>query len=82
MEIKENTLTFAIQNPIGNILGNTLEVPGGIGMPNVQKRLQLLYPGRHTLEINSLDEKFIVNLQIHGLTLQDYERKTHLLYHR
>lgn len=82
VEIKENTLTFAIQNPVGNISGNTLEVPGGIGLPNVQKRLQLLYPGRHTLEINSQDEKFMVNLQIHGLTLQDYERKTHLLYHR
>lgn len=34
----------------------------GIGIQNVQKRLALLYPGRHQLVINNEEDVFIVNL--------------------
>ncbi|WP_299701223.1 histidine kinase [uncultured Pontibacter sp.] len=78
--IKENTLIFSIQNPIEKNRGNTLEEPSGIGLPNVQKRLALLYPDQHTLEIDNSGEKFTVTLKIHGLRLQVHERKAHLLY--
>ncbi|WP_242929566.1 sensor histidine kinase [Pontibacter vulgaris] len=80
VEIKENTLTFRIQNPIGNKAGTALEEPGGIGLPNVRKRLALLYPGQHNLEINNTGEMFIVTLKIHGLHSQVHERETQLLY--
>ncbi|GAA4327149.1 sensor histidine kinase [Flaviaesturariibacter amylovorans] len=36
----------------------------GIGMNNVAKRLQLLYPGQHHLEITDGEDVFIVNLKL------------------
>src|SRR5688500_9802539 len=39
VKVKEDTLTFSVQNPIGKSQGNTLDSPGGIGLPNVRKRL-------------------------------------------
>jgi len=43
---------------------------GGIGLANVRRRLDLLFPDKHQLEINRTDELFIVNLE---LDLSDYE---------
>ena len=81
VEIKENTLIFNIQNPVVTKQGNILEEPGGIGLPNIRKRLQLLYPDKHTLEISSDDNRFTVILNIKDLHKQLDERKDHLLYH-
>ena len=36
----------------------------GIGIENVRKRLQLLYPDQHTLAINNEEEMYIVNLEL------------------
>jgi len=36
----------------------------GIGLINVKKRLQLLYPGRHQLDVTETEEMFTVNMQI------------------
>jgi LytS/YehU family sensor histidine kinase len=36
----------------------------GIGIGNVKKRLALLYPGKHELNITSDDDVFIVNLRV------------------
>lgn len=36
----------------------------GIGIVNVRKRLSLLYPGKHQLQVTSEDEVFIVNLTL------------------
>ncbi|WP_244215218.1 sensor histidine kinase [Pedobacter miscanthi] len=36
----------------------------GIGIENVRKRLALIYPEQHTLEISDLQEIYIVNLKI------------------
>lgn len=36
----------------------------GIGLLNVQKRLQLLYPDNHQLNIDSTDHTFIVQMQV------------------
>jgi sensor histidine kinase YesM len=36
----------------------------GIGLSNVQKRLQLLYPNRHELLVTNEEEVFIVNLKL------------------
>lgn len=91
VEIKENTLIFSSQNPVvgkhGTILDEPgleepgLEGPGGIGLPNIRKRLQLLYPDKHILEISSAGDRYSVMLKIHDLHLQLYERKDQLLYH-
>ncbi|MEX0724043.1 MAG: histidine kinase [Gracilimonas sp.] len=64
--VKENSLTLTLQNPIGNKRDNLLEELGGIGLANVQKRLQLLYPEQHSLEINQTDQVFTVELIINN----------------
>ncbi|MBD2766315.1 histidine kinase [Hymenobacter sp. BT664] len=81
VEVKEESLAFSVQNPIAKRTANTLEEPGGIGLPNVRKRLSLLYPDQHTLTIQNTGETFTVILAIHGLHSPDHERKAHLLYH-
>ena len=44
---------------------NSLDVkPGGIGLKNVQKRLDLLYPGQHQLNIHDDDNVFTLTLAI------------------
>jgi sensor histidine kinase YesM len=36
----------------------------GIGIKNVRKRLELLYPGKHSFTISSEEEVFIINLKL------------------
>ena len=81
VEIAKDVLTFSVQNPIGNSQAKTLEEIGGIGLPNVKKRLQLLYPGQHTLTINNSDQLFSITLKIHGLYSPVHERQDLLLHH-
>ncbi|MEO5681383.1 MAG: histidine kinase [Chitinophagaceae bacterium] len=38
--------------------------PSGIGIQNVEKRLQLIYPGKYDLSITNEEDIFIVNLKI------------------
>jgi two-component system LytT family sensor kinase len=41
-----------------------LKDEGGIGFRNVQRRLELIYNGRHTLEVKDLPESFQVDLTL------------------
>ncbi|ACU62812.1 signal transduction histidine kinase, LytS [Chitinophaga pinensis DSM 2588] len=52
-----------------NIANNKGRIPptmqnGGIGLLNLRKRLELLFPGKHTLEITNHPERFLVHLKI------------------
>lgn len=67
IEIRDNSLTFDIQNPLTKHRVQSIDEPGGIGLANVQKRLQLIYPDQHTFEIERTDEYFKVLLTIHQL---------------
>ena len=40
------------------------DAAGGIGLKNVQRRLALLYPGRHSLQIDDKDDRFTINLEL------------------
>jgi hypothetical protein len=40
------------------------EASGGIGLANIKRRLELLYPGKHILEIENEEEKYSVMLEI------------------
>jgi hypothetical protein len=44
--------------------GGNKVVGQGIGLVNVQKRLQLLYPGKHYLKTESANDIYIVHLQV------------------
>ena len=61
--IKDQELEVAVRNTKFN-----KSVPkyakSGMGIENTTKRLQLLYPGKHLLNIKETDDEFIVNLHI------------------
>ncbi len=57
----QETLTLHVSNPV--IEKNSF-VSGGLGLKNVTRRLDLLYPGKYQLEIHQDDGLHIVNLKI------------------
>ncbi|MEO8404328.1 MAG: histidine kinase [Chitinophagaceae bacterium] len=57
----EKTLTLQVINPI--VKTDTF-AHGGLGLKNAGRRLDLLYPGKHTLDIFQNDQQYIVNLKI------------------
>jgi len=47
--------------------GGAKDAGGGIGLTNIKRRLQLLYPNRHTLDIQDTPNSFTINLELkHG----------------
>ena len=62
ISLKEEELTFEVVN---NIEPNQVkESEGGIGLENVRKRLQYLYPDMHSLKITSTENQFSVHLEM------------------
>jgi two-component system LytT family sensor kinase len=61
ISIFEKTLTLTVTNPV---IQNNSFVSGGLGLRNVKRRLELLYPGKHQLNISSNDRLFSVHLTI------------------
>lgn len=56
-------LTYTVTNSLPATPG-PVDAVGGIGLENVRKRLELLYPGRHTLDIVRSSDTFRVTLQL------------------
>ena len=54
-------LSFESENSRPAIRNN---LPGGIGLKNIKRRLELLYPNNYTLEIKDMADKYIVNLSL------------------
>jgi len=55
-------LSFAVEN--SKEAAPTTERHGGIGLANVKRRLELLYPGRHTLHIRDENNRYKVELTL------------------
>ncbi|QZE15702.1 histidine kinase [Halosquirtibacter laminarini] len=62
--VKENLFTMRIENSIPSDSSDTKSIVGGIGLQNVQRRLSLLYPDRHTLKVTSDNVSYSVILKI------------------
>jgi two-component system LytT family sensor kinase len=60
LERENGSLLFAVSNTREERAGET----GGIGLRNVQRRLELLYPGRHSLVIDKLPDQFDIFLKL------------------
>ncbi len=60
----ENVLRLVVTNSIGKTLNKGLPSTGGIGLENLKRRLQLLYPDLHELILNKKEEVFGANLKI------------------
>jgi sensor histidine kinase YesM len=61
--IDDNYLRFDLSNSKPAI-SPLLSTKKGIGLTNVEKRLQLIYPGEHLLRIESTDDTYKVYLEI------------------
>ena len=59
-----NQLFFRTFNTKENINGRKMIDRGGIGIANVRRRLDLLYPGKHALTIENNDHSFEVMLNL------------------
>jgi two-component system LytT family sensor kinase len=57
-------LTFSVVNRVARFPGEMNEQGSGIGLKNVRRRLELLYPGRHRLEISEIEHYYSVALNI------------------
>ncbi len=61
ISVKENEMKCKIINSKNHHLTNQ----NGIGIKNVQKRLNLLYPGKHELKMNNEKDFFVVSISLH-----------------
>lgn len=73
LQLETTMLEFEISNSSSPLPTRQAVHYGGIGLKNVQRRLDLMYPGRHDLAIRHHDSLFQVNLRIeltapHALT--------------
>jgi len=64
LSVKENRLNFSLENNKGQVDSIEKGDSKGLGLGNVKRRLELLYPGRHDLIIQDRGNDFIVNLQL------------------
>jgi two-component system, LytTR family, sensor kinase len=63
IRVEKGELHFTIRNKIVNEHGTgDSEKSGGIGLINVKRRLEILYPEEHKLKFTTEEEVFIVNL--------------------
>ncbi len=65
METKDRKISFMCMNSMAaDKKEKHAENHSGIGLENVKKRLQLLFPGKHVLNVSSADDVFTVSLEI------------------
>jgi sensor histidine kinase YesM len=64
LRTEKNMLSFLVRNKFNEASDEIKDKSSGIGLPNVQRRLDLLYGNKHSLLITKQDNWFIVSLQI------------------
>jgi two-component system, LytTR family, sensor kinase len=64
IEFNGKQLLFTTENTIALREKTGKEENGGIGISNVEKRLNLLYPDRHTLQFEAKDGIYKVELRV------------------
>jgi two-component system, LytTR family, sensor kinase len=64
ISVGQKKLIFVCENTDFSGVKKLEEEKGGIGLENVRRRLELLYPGRHELRAGAAQGKYTVNLQI------------------
>jgi hypothetical protein len=59
--LADDQIVFVVENDIPAIFNSRV---GGIGLDNLRRRLELLYPGKHQLDIHKSDTSFKVRLTL------------------
>jgi sensor histidine kinase YesM len=63
LSVAEQHIIFTTENTFENL--GIKDKTSGIGLENIQQRLQLLYPGKHQLDITDRNGIYRVNLTLH-----------------
>ncbi len=63
MFISDESIQLVCENKF-DLKAKVQQANSGLGNELIQKRLQLIYPGKHTLEVNKTNELYTVNLTI------------------
>lgn len=61
LEVAEHELRFSVHNYVAPAAELPAQ-PGGLGLHNLRRRLELLYPGQHTLDVRTLPGEYAVEL--------------------
>lgn len=64
LQTKSNRLVFEIKNKVNRQFNEIKDSASGIGLNNVKRRLELLYPDNHKLTIDDDTEFYMVHLEI------------------
>jgi hypothetical protein len=65
MKIESDNLSLIIENSKAPTMpGSNLKKSGGIGLVNVKRRLELLYPGQYELDVLDYPNSYIIKLKI------------------
>ncbi len=64
LTIHSDKLQFRVENNKGTVDEIETTNYNGVGLENVKRQLQILYPARHELIINDLADRFVVNLEL------------------
>ena len=64
LDLRDHQLTFQVHNTVDSDPGNSINGSGGIGLKNVQRQLDLLYPECHQLSIGRENGLFKADLRV------------------
>ena len=64
IKVEKNKLNFTVENNKGLIDEVNTGDHNGLGLENVKRQLELLYPGKYLLNIKDQPDRFIVALQL------------------
>lgn len=64
LSVNENQLLFSVKNNINRLRHDRNDQNSGVGLANVKRRLELLYPETHFLQIKNNSESFEVILKL------------------
>ena len=64
IKVEKNKLNFTLENNKGIIDKVNTGDHNGLGLENVKRQLELLYPGKHLLNIKDEQDRFVVALQL------------------
>lgn len=64
IKVSANRFEFEASNSIPKLVYSRKQQDGGVGLTNIKRRLELLYPANHRLEIRNDDAVFVVHLEI------------------
>ena len=62
LAVADNRFEFGVINHLRRNTAVTRDQVGGIGLTNIRRRLNLLYPGKHQLDITSDDTSYHIKL--------------------